>query len=295
MALPPPLSLEQRQLNLEKALISRRERAQVKTLIASGELSIFDAINDPRESIQRMKISELLTAIPGIGSLRAEILMEKLRISPSRRIRGLGEHQRDALRREIGVMKVDPRPGTLVVISGPGGVGKSTITRELRNDPRFWISVSATTRQPREGEKNGVDYFFLNDSEFEKLIEENQFLEWATFAGNRYGTPRESVEKHLHQGQNVILEIEIDGARQVRANNPKALLIFIAPPSWEELEARLLGRGTDTPERRQARLDLARAEMAAASEFDFKVVNRQVREVIDEMVALVSAHRAHHK
>ena len=291
MALPPRLTSQDRERNLAKALASRRDCSEVKAKIATRELSIFDAINDPRESIQRMKVSELLLSVPGVGPWRVEILMEKMRISPSRRIRGLGEHQRSALRQEMGVMKVDPKRGTLVVISGPGGVGKSTITKALRNDPRFWISISATTRQPRDGEKNGEDYFFVNDTQFDQMIAANEFLEWASFAGNRYGTPRNSVESHLHQGQNVILEIEIDGARQVRGSQPDALLVFISPPSWEELESRLLGRGTDTPERRQARLDLARIEMAAAPEFDHILVNNEVNQVIEKMVALVSAFR----
>ena len=289
MAHPPRLSEEERRANLDKALASRRERAEVKSKIAAKELSIFDAINDPRESIQRMKVLDLLMSVPGVGETRATMMMEKLNISLSRRIRGLGEHQRESLRREIGVMKVDPRKGCLVVISGPGGVGKSTITRELRNDPRFWISISATTRQPRDGEVNGVDYYFVNDTEFDLMIARNEFLEWAEFAGNRYGTPRNSVAIRRNQGQHVILEIEIDGARQVRSKESDALLIFISPPSWEELENRLLNRGTDSPERRNARLELAREEMAAC-EFDHIVVNTQVREVIEKMVALVSAH-----
>lgn len=291
MALPPKLSENERRANLQKALHSRRERAEIKQGIASGKLSIFDAINDSREAIQRMKISELLTAVPGIGSYRAEILMEKMKISPSRRIRGLGEQQRIALRNEMGVMKVDPERGLLVVISGPGGVGKSTITKTLKNDPGFWVSVSATTRSPRDGEIDGADYHFINDSQFDEMVSRNEFLEWATFAGNRYGTPKSSVESHINQGQNVILEIEIDGARQIRRTHPEALLIFIQPPSWQELEKRLLSRGTDSPERRQARLDLAREEMAAAEEFDFSIVNHQVQEVIEKMVALVSARR----
>ena len=137
----------------------------------------------------------------------------------------------------------------------------------------------------------GVDYFFYTDSKFDQLIAESAFLEWAEFAGARYGTPREPIEHWLALGKNVLLEIEIEGARQVRSADPAAMLIFIAPPSWEELKARLEGRGTDTPERQAARLALAEIEMAAAGEFDHILVNHQVGELVEEMVSLATSHQ----
>ena len=197
--------------------------------------------------------------------------------------------QLKALGKELAVAKVDPMRGKLIVISGPGGVGKSTITSALRSDPRFWISVSATTREPRVGEKDGVDYFFYSTEKFQTLIDGDELLEWADFAGNLYGTPQSPVEEWRNLGKHVILEIEIDGARQVRSHDPNALLIFIAPPSWDELVRRLTGRGTDSPERRAARLALAEQEMAAAGEFDAVLVNENVEELVAQLVSLATA------
>jgi len=233
----------------------------------------------------------LLESVPGVGTLRATAIMERAKISPSRRVAGLGRIQISQLRGELAMSKVDPKRGILVVMSGPGGVGKSTITRELRNDPRFWISVSATTRDPRPGEREGFDYYFYNDTKFDQMIAQSQFLEWAEFAGARYGTPKEPIEHWLDLGKNVLLEIEIEGARQVRRVDPKAILVFIAPPSWEALKERLLGRGTDSPERQAARLALAEIEMAAASEFDHILVNHEVGPLIEELVSLATSHQ----
>jgi len=286
---PPRLSIEERRAALEKAKLSRQERAEVKRLIALGELNVFDAVNDPRESIRRMKVIELLTALPGVGKARAALIMERRKISPSRRIGGLGQLQLKALGKELAVAKIDPIRGKLIVISGPGGVGKSTITAQLRTDPRFWVSVSATTRAPRAGEREGVDYLFLTPERFQEMIQFGEFLEWAEFAGNRYGTPRGPVEEWRTLGKHVILEIEIAGARQVRTQETGATLIFISPPSWDELVRRLTSRGTDSPERRAARLALAEEEMAAASEFDAILVNESVEGLIAQLVSLATA------
>ena len=287
--LPPQLSREERAANLLKAKVARTERAEIKRAISAGQISIFDAINDPRESIQRMKVLELLEAVPGVGPARAELIMEKKNISLSRRIGGLGPLQLKSLRKEVGIMKVDPKVGSLIVMSGPGGVGKSTITQYLKNDPRFWVSVSATTREPRVNEKEGVDYFFVTENKFDQMVANNEFLEWAQFAGARYGTPKAAVEDNRYLGKHVVLEIEIEGARQIRQNDESALLIFIAPPSWDELVSRLANRGTDSPERRDARLALAREEMAAAREFDHTIVNETVEGVVAQMVSLATA------
>jgi len=267
----------------------RKERAEVKSSIARSEITIFDAINDYRESIRRMRVIDLLAAVPGVGKSRAANIMERRAISPTRRIGGLGPLQLMALRKELAVGKTDPVRGNLIVLSGPGGVGKSTITSALRGDPRFWVSVSATTREPRPNEKEGVDYFFYSEEKFQSMIDAGEFLEWAEFAGSRYGTPRIPVDEWRNVGKHVILEIEIDGARQVRKSDPTSRSVFIAPPDWDELVRRLTSRGTDSPERRAARLALAEAEMAAASEFDFTLVNDQVDTLIARLIPLATA------
>ena len=287
---PPKLSAEQRAQASAAGVLARRERSYVKEQISQGSLNIFDAINDPREAIQRMRVLELLTAVPGIGAKRAELLMARIGISPSRRIAGLGDKQLQALRNELSVNKSDLARGALLVMSGPGGVGKSTITSVLRDHPSFWISISATTRAPREKERDGHDYFFLSDDKFDAMIQTGDFLEWAEFAGARYGTPRTPVEQWRNLGKHVLLEIEIAGARQVRAAESEALLVFIAPPSWEELVSRLTSRGTDSPERRAARLALAQEEMAASVEFDHILVNSEVEEVAAQLLSLATAH-----
>ena len=286
---PPKLTHEERLAALEKAKVSRRDRAEVKRAITVGEITIFDAINDPRESIRRMKVIDLLSSIPGVGKARATLIIERRNISPTRRIGGLGQLQLKALSKELSLAKVDPMRGKLIVISGPGGVGKSTITSALRSDPRFWISVSATTREPRTGERDGVDYYFYTEERFQNLIDSDELLEWAEFAGNRYGTPSAPVEEWRNLGKHVILEIEIEGARQVRNHDSGALLIFIAPPSWDELVRRLAGRGTDSPERRAARLALAEQEMAAAGDFDATLINEDVEALVAQLVSLATA------
>lgn len=179
--------------------------------------------------------------------------------------------------------------GRLLVVSGPSGVGKSTVVRALLVEaPEAWLSVSATTRPARPGEVDGVDYFFVDASGFDAMVAGGDLLEWAEFAGNRYGTPRGPVEEHRAAGRPVILEIEVAGARQVRRAVDDALLVFLAPPSWEILSARLLGRGTESEESVVRRLEAARLELAAQDEFDVVVVNAEVSDTVETLVGFLS-------
>ncbi|WP_152190126.1 guanylate kinase [Georgenia satyanarayanai] len=177
----------------------------------------------------------------------------------------------------------------LTVLAGPTAVGKGTVSADIRRRyPQVWLSVSATTRRPRPGEVDGVHYHFVSEEEFERMAAQGELLEWAVVHGqNRYGTPRGPVEEQLRSGEPALLEIDLQGARQVRRTMPNAHFVFLAPPSFEELERRLVGRGTEGPEERERRLRTAREELAHADEFDDIVVNDVVTRATDELVSLM--------
>lgn len=180
----------------------------------------------------------------------------------------------------------------LTVVSGPSGVGKSSVLDELRRQaPEVYFSVSVTTRPARAGEVDGVDYHFVEVAEFERMIEAGELLEYARYAGNYYGTPRAPVERALSEGRSAVLEIELQGARQVRQSMPEAQLLMVLPPSWEALVERLSARGTEDSDVVQRRLDTAEQELRARSEFDATIVNADLRAATSELVGWVTGRR----
>jgi guanylate kinase len=178
---------------------------------------------------------------------------------------------------------------TLTVLAGPTAVGKGTVSTYIRDHyPQVWLSVSATTRAPRPGEVDGVHYFFVSPEEFDDLVARGAMLEWAVVHGrNRYGTIRDTVERAMAEGKSVLLEIDLQGARQVKQTMPEANFVFLAPPSWEEMVRRLVGRGTETEAEQQQRLETAKLELAAEPEFDHTVINDDVHRAAEELVSLM--------
>ena len=180
----------------------------------------------------------------------------------------------------------------LYVISGSSGVGKGTVLKGfMAKHPDFMLSISCTTRKPRDGEENGVNYFFLTKEEFQKSVEEDKFLEWAEFAGNFYGTKKKYIQQCLNDGMNVILEIETNGALQVKKKMPEAVLIFIAPPSVEELEHRLRGRHTEDEETIQKRLKEVKKELECAKKYDYIVINDEIKNAISKLEEVISGEQ----
>ena len=176
----------------------------------------------------------------------------------------------------------------LIILTGPSGVGKGTVVKEiLDKDKNICLSVSATTRSPRKGEKEGENYYFLSEENFKEMINKNLFLEWAKFAGNYYGTPLSFVKDKIEEGFIVLLEIEVEGAKQIKDKFPDSLSIFILPPSKEELERRIRNRGTEKEEAINRRLSMSNYEIASSDEFDFKVINRDVDETAKRIIQII--------
>ncbi|MEO6200713.1 MAG: guanylate kinase [Cryobacterium sp.] len=283
------------------AVAARRARAAVKAQVAAGERTALEvlsvAVKDPTGIEGRLRVTELLISIPSIGVTKMRRIMARLEISPSKRVGGLGTHQRERLRDFLSTKPTARRGRTdfrLVVLAGPTAVGKGTVAVYIRdNYPDVLLSVSATTRKPRPGEVEGVSYFFVDDDDFDRMIAGGELLEWAkVHNAYRYGTPRGPVDAAITSGRSVLLEIDIQGARAVRRAMPEARLVFLLPPTWEELVRRLIGRGTEDSAEQARRLETAKLELAAQGEFDYSVVNTDVAEAAREVVDLMQTRRA---
>ena len=250
------------------------------------------ALEYPESPAGAMRITEYLTALPAIGEGKRDRILAALEISPVKRLGGLGARQRTVLGQWLDERFPEPvaRPGRsrLVVLAGPTAVGKGTVAAHIRDHhPEILLSVSATTRPPRPGEVDGEHYYFVDDAAFDALVADGALLEHATVHNKyRYGTPRQPIERALADGRSVLLEIDLQGARQVRAAAPDAKLVFLLPPSWDELVNRLVGRGTEGDEERARRLHTAKGELASQGEFDYRVVNDDVARAAAEVAAL---------
>ncbi len=280
------------------AVAARRARAAVKQAIHDRARSAAEVVeaawSDPSAQAEAsLRVRELLTSVPSVGPTRAARVMEQLGIADSKRVGGLGERQRGKLldwlveRENRGH---EPEPSRLVVLAGPTAVGKGAVSTYIRDHyPDVLLSVSATTRPPRPGEVDGVNYFFVSDEEFDRLTETGQMLETATVHNAyRYGTPRAPIDRALAEGKSVLLEIDLQCARSVRRTMPEAVLVFLLPPTWEELVRRLIGRGTEDSVEQARRLETAKVELAAQDEFDHKVVNHEVGQAAQEVVELMA-------
>lgn len=280
------------------AVAARRARAAIKRAVAERTRSPLDvleagwAASDSAEA--GLRVRELLTSVPGLGPVRTAKVMAELGIAESKRVGGLGVRQRGILHDWLSLREHRPptlgRSGSrLVVLAGPTAVGKGAVSGYIREHyPEVLLSVSATTRKPRPGEIDGVNYYFVSDEEFDRLEASGEMLETATVHNAyRYGTPRAPIEAAIAEGRSVLLEIDLQGARSVRRAMPDAVLVFLLPPTWEELVRRLIGRGTEDAAEQALRLETAKIELAAQDEFDHRVVNADVGQAAREVVDLM--------
>lgn len=279
-----------------RAVERRRARAAVKRdltmRVVTPQSVLASALADPDSVAGSMRVTDFLMALPAVGAGKRDRALEELRISAVKRLGGLGIRQRHALQDWLDERYPVTRPRSgrsrLLVLAGPTAVGKGTVAAHIRQThPEIHLSVSATTRAPRPGEVDGVHYYFVDDAEFDRLIADGELLEYAVVHNkSRYGTPSAPIRAALTEGRTVLLEIDLQGARQVRAADPSATLVFLLPPSWDELVNRLVGRGTEDEEERTRRLRTAKVELASQSEFDHLVINEDVATAAQEVVDL---------
>ena len=299
MAESRPVPEVDRAAAARKAVERRRARASLKrdltTRVVTPQSVLERATADPDSVEGSMRITDFLLALPAIGAGKRDRILAELHISPVKRLGGLGVRQRLALTQWLDTRfpLLQPRGARsrLLVLAGPTAVGKGTVAAHIReHNPEIHLSVSATTRAPRPGEMDGVHYYFVDDAEFDRLIAEDELLEYAVVHNrSRYGTPRAPIDAALAAGKTVLLEIDLQGARQVRKAEPAATLIFLLPPTWDELVQRLVGRGTEGAEERARRLRTAKVELAAQNEFDHLIVNEDVAAAAAEVVELASS------
>ncbi|WP_311257232.1 guanylate kinase [Microbacterium sp. WCS2018Hpa-9] len=299
MAESRPVPEVDRAAAARKAVERRRARASLKRdltmRVVTPQSVLARATADPDSVEGSMRITDFLLALPAIGAGKRDRILAELHISPVKRLGGLGVRQRVALSHWLDSRfpLLQPRGARsrLLVLAGPTAVGKGTVAAHIReHNPEIHLSVSATTRAPRPGEIDGVHYYFVDDAEFDRLIAEDELLEYAVVHNrSRYGTPRAPIDAALAAGKTVLLEIDLQGARQVRKAEPAATLIFLLPPTWDELVQRLVGRGTEGAEERARRLRTAKVELAAQNEFDHLIVNEDVAAAAAEVVELSSS------
>ncbi|WP_141918704.1 guanylate kinase [Klugiella xanthotipulae] len=276
------------------AVAARQARAEVKARLRSGGLTpeqVLAESLDPETSAHSLRVTDFLLCLPSIGSAKMPRILAELTISDKKRLGGLGIHQRQRLENYLALRRLAAQQvPRLTVLAGPTAVGKGTVAAYIReNYPTISLSVSATTRAPRPGEINGTHYYFVSDAEFDRMITDGELLEWATVHNAyRYGTPRTPIEDSSRRGESVLLEIDLQGARQVREAMPEARLVFLSPPTWEELVRRLVGRGTESTDEQQRRLATAQVELAAQDEFDEVVVNDTVERAAERVVELMN-------
>lgn len=275
------------------AVAARQERAKLKARLRSGEISplkVLEQSQDATAVAAKLRATDFLMSLPAIGVTKGARILDELKISEKKRLGGLGPQQRERLEEYIRErFKLVEGAPALTVLAGPTAVGKGTVANYIREHfPTIHHSVSATTRAPRPGERDGKDYYFVTDEQFDRMLAAGELLEWATVhQRHRYGTPRKPIEEAAARGEHVLLEIDLQGARQVRASMPNAQLVFLAPPSWDELVARLVKRGTESEEERTRRLETAKVELEAADEFDVVIVNETVQLAAESIVHLM--------
>ena len=275
------------------AVAARQERARLKAKLRAGEVSplkVLEQAVDPVSVAARLRATDFLMSLPAIGVTKALRILEDLQISERKRLGGLGAAQRVRLEAFlVERFQLSNSAPALTVLAGPTAVGKGTVVAYIREHfPAIQHSVSATTRTPRPGEVDGKDYFFVTDEQFDRMLAADELLEWATVhQQHRYGTPRQPVLDAAAAGQRMLLEIDLQGARQVRRSMPSARLIFLAPPSWDELVNRLVKRGTESEAERERRLATAQLELDAADEFDVVIVNETVQLAAESIVQLM--------